>query len=81
MMHYAATLAEARRDMKLQGWPVNEQDTPDWGTMVGSIQKHIKQLNWGFRSDLIKNKCKYFNMFATFIDAHTIKLTKADGSE
>lgn len=81
MMHYAAVLAESRRDMKLQGWAINEQDTPEWTTMVGSIQKHIKQLNWGFRSDLIKNKCKYFNMFATFVDQHTLKLTKANGDE
>ena len=38
-------------------------------------------MNWGFRSELIKNKCKYFNMYATFVDAHTIKLTKPGGNE
>ena len=81
MMHYAATLAEARRDMQKQGWPINEQDVPDWGTMVGNIQMHIKQINWGFRSDLIKAKAKYYNCFATFVDPHTIKLTKASGAE
>jgi hypothetical protein len=36
-MHYAAILAEARRDMKLQGWPINEQDKADWTVMVTSI--------------------------------------------
>ena len=81
LMHYAAILAEARRDMKLQGWPINEQDKADWTVMVNSIQKHIKQVNWGFRSELIKTKAKYFNMFAQFVDPHTIKLTKADGTE
>jgi thioredoxin reductase (NADPH) len=67
-MHYAATLSEARRDMKLQGWPINEEEVPEWETMVGNIQKHIKQLNWGFRSDLIKAKCKYYNSYAEFVD-------------
>ena len=37
LMHYAAILAEARRDMKLQGWPINEQDKADWTVMVTSI--------------------------------------------
>ena len=40
---------------------------------------HIKSLNWGFKADLIKNKCKYFNMYASFIDAHTLELKKANG--
>ena len=48
--------------------------------MVQNIQKHIKTLNWGFKADLIKSKCKYFNMYASFVDAHTIQLKKADGT-
>jgi len=36
-------------------------------------------VNWGFRSELIKTKAKYFNTFATFEDPHTLKLTKANG--
>lgn len=40
--------------------------------MVGNITQHIKSLNWGFKADLIKAKCKYYNMFASFVDAHTI---------
>jgi hypothetical protein len=38
-------------------------------------------MNWGFRSELIKVKAKYFNEYATFVDKHTIKLTKANGNE
>ena len=37
-------------------------------------------MNWGFKADLIKSKCKYFNMYASFVDAHTIQLKKADGT-
>ncbi len=48
--------------------------------MVGNIQMHIKSLNWGFKADLIKAKCKYFNEYASFVDAHTLELKKANGN-
>jgi len=47
----------------------------DWGKMVGNVQMHIKGLNWGYKADLMKMKIKYFNKYAQFEDAHTIKLT------
>ncbi len=47
--------------------------------MVQNIQSHIKSLNWGFKADLIKVKCKYFNEYASFVDAHTLELKKANG--
>ena len=40
---------------------------------------HIKSLNWGFKADLIKAKCKYFNAYASFVDAHTLELKNAKG--
>ena len=40
---------------------------------------HIKSLNWGYKSDLIKLKIKYFNSFATFQDANTIVLDNGKG--
>jgi len=33
---------------------------------------HIKSLNWGFKAELIKTKCKYFNEYATFVNEHTL---------
>jgi thioredoxin reductase (NADPH) len=42
--------------------------------MVTSVQKHIKSLNWGYKSDMIKLKVKYFNSYASFEDDHTILL-------
>jgi len=33
---------------------------------------HIKGLNWGYKSDMIKSKVKYVNSYASFIDAHTL---------
>jgi len=47
--------------------------------MVGNVQMHIKGLNWGYKSDMIKNKVKYFNSYAEFVDAHTIKLDNGKG--
>jgi thioredoxin reductase (NADPH) len=52
-----------------------------WETMVGSVQKHIKSLNWGYKADMIKLKVKYFNMYATFKDAHTIHLDNGKTQE
>jgi len=45
-----------------------------WEKMVGTVQSHVKSLNWGYKSELMKLKCKYFNYYATFVDAHTLEL-------
>ena len=79
MMHYAALCAEARRDQELQGWKPDMNATHDWNTMVGNVQSHIKGLNWGYKADLIKMKAKYYNSYATFVDAHTVSLDNGKG--
>lgn len=79
MMHYAGILSEARGDMAAQGWNINKEERHDWGAMVGNIQMHIKSLNWGFKADLIKAKCKFFPEYASFVDANTVQLKKANG--
>jgi len=40
---------------------------------------HIKGLNWGYKSDLLKLKVKYFNAYASFKDAHTIIVDNRKG--
>lgn len=40
---------------------------------------HIKGLNWGYKSDMIKLKVKYYNSYATFENAHTIQLDNGKG--
>lgn len=40
---------------------------------------HIKGLNWGYKSDLLKLKVKYFNAYASFKDAHTIIVDNKKG--
>ena len=79
MMHYAALLAEARTDQEKQGWKPNMSEQHDWETMVKNVQLHIKGLNWGYKSDLIKMKAKYYNSYASFVDAHTVQLDNGKG--
>jgi len=81
MMHYAATLADARKDQELSGWTQDYEQKHNWTKMVKQVQMHIKGLNWGYKSDLIKMKAKYFNSYATFKDAHTIHLDNGKGKE
>jgi len=47
--------------------------------MVGNVQMHIKGLNWGYKSEMLKMKVKYFNSYAEFVDPHTIKLDNGKG--
>jgi len=51
----------------------------DWDAMVKNVQSHIKGLNWGYKSDMIQLKCKYYNSYASFVDTHTIKLDNGKG--
>ena len=79
MMHYAATIAEARHDQELSGWSPDMTQKHDWGKMVGNVQTHIKGLNWGYKTDLLKLKAKYYNSYASFVDAHTLSLDNGKG--
>jgi len=79
MMHYAGILSEARTDMEQMGWTIDHDQRPDWTKMVKHINSHIRSLNWGFKAELMKAKAKYFNEYASFVDAHTLELKKANG--
>lgn len=79
MMHYAALLSEARIDQEKSGWAPDLKAEHNWGALVGSVQMHIKGLNWGYKADLMKLKVKYYNSYATFVDPHTISLDNGKG--
>ena len=40
-----------------------------------------RSINWGYKKVFIKEKVKYFNALASFVDNHTIKLVKKSGKE
>lgn len=79
LMHQAAILAEARVDQEKSGWNPNMEEKHDWAKMVGNVQMHIKGLNWSYKSEMIKQKIKYFNAYASFDDQHTISLDNGKG--
>jgi thioredoxin reductase (NADPH) len=49
--------------------------------MVNNVQKHIKSLNWGYKTDVTKLKIKYFNAYASFLDDHTVQVVDAKGNK
>lgn len=81
LMHYSGILSEATHEQQNAGIPIVKERQHDWNAMVGTIQKHIKSLNWGYKADLIKLKIKYYNMYATFKDQHTIHLDNGKTQE
>ncbi|XP_046406201.1 thioredoxin reductase SEP1-like [Ischnura elegans] len=50
----------------------------NWEKMAGEVKKHIMSLNFGYRSDLVLKKIKYYNAYATFLDKHKLKLVGRD---
>jgi thioredoxin reductase (NADPH) len=80
-MHYAGILAEAKQDQEFAGITTDKETPHNWTKMVTSVQKHIKSLNWGYKSDLIGLKVKYYNSYASFGDQHTICLEDAKGKK
>ena len=42
MMHYSATLAEARDDQNRQGWNIYTKQEFNWEKLVSGVQTHIK---------------------------------------
>merc|ERR1719326_1118827 len=48
--------------------------------MVKNVDNYIKSINWGYKTELRSKKVKYYNAFATFVDAHTVELTNKAGA-
>lgn len=67
LMHQASLLNEQKEEMKNAGCSVSE-DPHSWNTMVTTVTKHIKTLNWGYKTELIKAGVKYFNFYAKLQD-------------
>jgi hypothetical protein len=44
-------------------------------------QDHIGSLNWGYRVELRDKQVEYFNAYASFVDAHTIRGVNKKGIE
>nr|XP_020759144.1 thioredoxin reductase 2, mitochondrial [Odocoileus virginianus texanus] len=80
LMHQAALLGGMIRDAPHYGWAV-AQAPHDWATMADAVQNHVRSLNWGHRVQLQDRKVKYFNIKASFVNAHTVCGVSKGGEE
>jgi len=85
LYHTAALLAEGVGDAVDYGWKAADKGMVDWATLRLNVQRHIKSLNFGYRTQLskIKNesegKVDYKNGLAVIKDAHTVEYTNKRG--
>lgn len=59
--------------------PASDGPHCDWMTLRDNVDGHIRSLNFGYGVDLRKKGVKYFNAYATFVDAHTCELKTKKG--
>ena len=79
MMHFAGILYDQMKYLPLVGFPTDVKKDFNWDTLRDNVQSHIASLNFGYRTQLRKNKVTYYNKFAKFVDEHTIELTDKKG--
>ena len=80
LLHIAASRAEIIREADEFGFDkLGGGASVNWTKLIESINMYIRKLNWNYKTDLRTNAVKYYNAFGTFVDAHTIALTKKNG--
>merc|ERR1719324_1321172 len=77
-MHFAALAPEYQNDFSHLGWEFKAKH--NWDNMVQNVNNYIKSLNWSSKTDLRTNNVKYYNKYASFVDAHTIQLRDKKGA-
>jgi len=77
LMHISALYREIQQDAGNLGW--NTKAEHSWDDMLSNVNDYIKGLNFGTKTELRNKKVKYYNKFATFIDAHTVELDDGKG--
>eukprot|EP00003_Mantamonas_plastica_P006322 TRINITY_DN1512_c1_g1_i5.p2 TRINITY_DN1512_c1_g1~~TRINITY_DN1512_c1_g1_i5.p2 ORF type:complete len:426 (+),score=154.80 TRINITY_DN1512_c1_g1_i5:1871-3148(+) len=75
-MHTSALMGEHIQDARSYGWDVPENVEFSWETLRDNVADHIGSLNFGYRVQLGDHKVDYKNMFAKFVDEHTVEGTK-----
>ncbi|MES1906957.1 MAG: hypothetical protein MHM6MM_000168 [Cercozoa sp. M6MM] len=59
IMHYAGLLGGSFADARHFGWQVPGGVQHEWAKLVESVQNHVRQLNFGYRSGLRSAKVQY----------------------
>lgn len=74
LMHQSALIGETlHQDGAAFGWSVGAQSF-DWSTMLTSVNRYIKSINFKYKVELRDKKVKYENLLGSFVDAHTLEL-------
>ncbi|KAL9649096.1 hypothetical protein ABK040_008473 [Willaertia magna] len=87
LMHTAALIGDRIQDSVRYGWNVIKEESfirkpvHSWETLVETVQNHVHGLNFKYKIDLKKRGIDYHNLYATFIDAHTIEGKRGDSGE
>lgn len=79
LMHFTSHLGEIRHDQKQAGWDVDITKPHNWSNMLSQVNGHIKSLNWGYKSELLKKEIDFFNAYATLKNEHIIMLKNENG--
>jgi len=79
LMHMSSLYKETQGDMHPLGW--DSKTSHSWGKMIKHVDDHIKGLNWGAKKECREKTIKYYNKFATFVDAHTVDLEDKNGKK
>eukprot|EP00494_Astrolonche_serrata_P027310 UN27573 len=77
-MHQTALLGVGLEDAQKLGWEFSNVKY-NWGTMLDTVNKYVRSLNWNYRVDLKTKEVEYFNSLASFVDPHTIKFKDRKG--
>eukprot|EP00392_Amoebophrya_sp_AT5.2_P001065 g1067.t1 len=78
LCHFAAQAPEFQQDFAALGWEFQAKHS--WDNMITNINNYIKGSNWGNKTDLKSKDVKYYNKYASFVDAHTISLRDKKGN-
>ena len=85
LMHQAALLGEAIEDAAAYGWDVGKVEGAapkhSWERLVRAVQSHVQSLNAGNLEQLRSQEVTYYNAFARFTDARTLRCVGAGGEE
>lgn len=79
LMHISASFRETMADAHHLGWETKAMHS--WEAMVNKIDDYIKELNQGAEAGVQEKNVKYYNKFATFVDAHTVELDDGKGGK
>jgi thioredoxin/glutathione reductase (selenoprotein) len=80
LYHTSAIYGELIDEAVEYGWKV-KKESHDWTKLVYAIQDHIAGLNFKYEADLMSKEIEYINALGSFVDAHTVETTDADGNK